>query len=56
MTLEQIKQNIDAIAKVFTEQKKVDTNSMLLLSIAELLLIIAEEKDGIDDTRNKLKI
>lgn len=55
MQLKDIKNNVANVADVFTKTKQVDTNSILMLSIAELLILLLE-KDGTDDTRNKLKI
>ena len=42
--LKMIKDNLDAVAKTFGD-KKIDTNSILLLSIAHALVLLVE-KDG----------
>lgn len=52
MNLKEIKKNLDAVAQVFTKTKNVDTNSILLLSMAQTLVLLLEEKinkDGKDE-------
>ena len=44
MDIKMIKDNLDAVAKTFGD-KKIDTNSILLLSIAHALVLLVE-KDG----------
>ena len=45
MTIEEIKKNIEVVAEVFQKTKNVDTNSILLLSMAQALILLVE-KDG----------
>jgi len=54
MTLKEIKKNIDAVAEVFTKTKNVDTNSILLLSMAQALILLVE-KDGNNGESELLK-
>lgn len=54
MTLKEIKKNIDAVAEVFTKTKNVDTNSILLLSMAQALILLVE-KDGNNGESKLLK-
>ena len=54
MTLQEIKKNIDAVAEVFTKTKNVDTNSILLLSMAQALILLVE-KDGNNGESELLK-
>ena len=54
MTLKEIKKNIDAVAEVFTKTKNVDTNSILLLSMAQALILLVE-KDGNNGESQLLK-
>ena len=59
MTLKEIEDNISAVACALANAKDVDTNSIMLLTIAQSLIVIIksmQDKDGQDDTRNKLKI
>jgi len=52
MNLKEIKKNLDAVAQVFAKTKNVDTNSILLLSMAQTLVLLLEEKinkDGKDE-------
>ena len=57
MTLEEIKKNIDAVAKVLTESKNVDTSSIMLLSMAQTLIVIAEEiVQKVEDGKNGKQI
>ena len=57
MTLEEIKKNIDAVAKVLTESKNVDTSSIMLLSMAQTLILIAEEMvKKVEDGKNGKQI
>ena len=57
MTLEEIKKNLTATAKAFASAKNVDTNSIMLLSIAHALVLLLEnvlEKDKKDGYKNEL--
>jgi hypothetical protein len=53
MDIKMIKDNLDAVAKTFGD-KKIDTNSILLLSIAHALVLLVE-KDGNNDKSKLLK-
>lgn len=55
MTLKEIKKNLDAVAQVFAKTKNVDTNSILLLSMAQTLVLMLEEllKDGRNESISK---
>mgnify|MGYP001250312910 CR=1 FL=1 len=60
MNIKEIEDNLAAVAGSLTQAGNVDTNSIMLLSMAQSLVVIIKllqnEKDGTDDARNKLKI
>jgi len=61
MNIKEIEDNLAAVANTLANSDKgVDTNSIMLLSMAQSLVVIIKllqkEKDGKNDTRNKLKI
>jgi hypothetical protein len=61
MNIKEIEDNLAAVANTLANADKgVDTNSIMLLSMAQSLVVIIKllqkEKDGKNDTRNKLKI
>jgi len=45
MDIKTIKDNIKAVEKTFTQTKNIDANSIMLLSIAQMLVLLLE-KDG----------
>lgn len=54
MDIKTIKDNIKAVEKTFTQTKNIDANSIMLLSIAQMLVLLLE-KDGNNDESELLK-
>ena len=57
MTLDEIKNNLKATAQAFAKTKNVDTNSIMLLSIAHALVLLLEnvlDKEKKDGYKNEL--
>lgn len=54
MDIKTIKDNIKAVEKTFKHTNKVDTNSIMLLSIAQMLVLLIE-KDGNNGESKLLK-
>lgn len=57
MTLFEIKNNLKAVEQAFAKSKNVDTNSIMLLSIANALILLLEnvlDKEKKDGYKNEL--